>query len=69
MSNSVGCDATKLAQKLSYIMCGGDLTKACYVDEQYLLDLEREAMVSLCGEEKTLQRMHSILFKRKPLRN
>jgi len=34
-----------------------------------LLDLERETMVSLCGEEKTLQRMHSILFKRKPLRN
>ena len=59
----------KLAQKLAYIMCGGDLTQECYVDEQYLLDLEREAMVSLCGEEKTLQRMHSILFKRKPLRN
>ena len=59
----------KLAQKLAYIMCGGDLTQECYVDEQYLLDLERETMVSLCGEEKTLQRMHSILFKRKPLRN
>ena len=59
----------KLAQKLAYIMCGGDLTQECYVDEQYLLDLERETMVSLCGEEKTLQRMYSILFKRKPLRN
>ena len=59
----------KLAQKLAHIMCGGDLTQECYVDEQYLLDLERETMVSLCGEEKTLQRMHSILFKRKPLRN
>ena len=46
----------------------GDLTQECYVDEQYLLDLEREAMVSFVGE-KTLQRMHSILFKRKPLRN
>ena len=33
-------------------MCGGDLTQECYVDEQYLLDLERETMVSLCGEEK-----------------
>ncbi len=58
-----------LAQKLAYIMCGGDLTQESFVSEQYLLDLEREAMVSLCGEEKTLQRMHSILFKRKPLRN
>ena len=59
----------KLAQKLAYIMCGGDLTQECLVDEQYLLDLEREAFVSLCGEQKTLERMHSILFKRKPLRN
>lgn len=59
----------KLAQKLAYIMCGGDLTQESYVDEQYLLDLEKEMMISLCGEEKTLQRMHSILFKRKPLRN
>lgn len=59
----------KLAQKLAYIMCGGDLTQECLVEEQYLLDLEREAFVSLCGEQKTLERMHSILFKRKPLRN
>ena len=59
----------KLAKKLAYIMCGGDLTQETIVNEQYLLDLEREAVISLCGEPKTLERMHSLLFKRKPLRN
>ena len=58
-----------IAKKLAYIMCGGDLTQETFVSEQYLLDLEREAMISLCGEQKTIERMHSILFKRKPLRN
>ena len=58
-----------IAKKLAHIMCGGDLTQETFVNEQYLLDLEREAMISLCGEQKTIERMHSILFKRKPLRN
>lgn len=59
----------KIARKLNYAMNGGDLTQPTLVSEQYLLDLEREAFVSLCAEPKSLERMHSILFKGKPLRN
>ncbi len=59
----------KIARKLSYVMNGGDLTSATEVSEQYLLDLEREAFLSLCGEQKTLERIQSILFMGKPLRN
>jgi 3-hydroxyacyl-CoA dehydrogenase len=50
-------------------MSGGDLTSPTLVTEQYLLDLEREAFLSLTGEQKTLERIQSILFKGKPLRN
>ena len=59
----------KVAQKLSWVMNGGDLSEATLVSEQYLIELEREAFLSLCGEPKTLERIHSILFKGKPLRN
>lgn len=59
----------KIAQKLSWIMNGGDLSYPTNVSEQYLLDLEREAFLSLTGEKKTLERIQSILFKGKPLRN
>ena len=59
----------KIAQKTAYVMCGGDLSQPGHVSERYLLDLEREAVVSLCGEPKTLERMHGILFKRKTIRN
>ncbi|MBT33050.1 MAG: 3-hydroxyacyl-CoA dehydrogenase [Thalassobius sp.] len=59
----------KIARKLSYVMNGGDLSEPTLVSEQYLLDLEREAFLSLCGEQKTLERIQSILFKGKPLRN
>ena len=59
----------KIARKLAFIMSGGDLSSPTYVSEQYLLDLEREAFLSLCGETKTLERIQSILFKGKPLRN
>lgn len=59
----------KIAQKLGYVMCGGDLSAPALVSEQYLLDLEREAFLSLCGEKKTLERIQSILTKGKPLRN
>ncbi|MEN7547696.1 3-hydroxyacyl-CoA dehydrogenase/enoyl-CoA hydratase family protein [Rapidithrix thailandica] len=59
----------KIARKLSYVMNGGDLSQPTQVSEQYLLDLEREAFLSLSGEKKTLERIQSILFKRKPLRN
>lgn len=59
----------KIALKIANIMCGGDLTAPQEVSEQYLLDLEREAFVSLCGEKKTLERIQSILTGGKPLRN
>jgi 3-hydroxyacyl-CoA dehydrogenase len=58
-----------ISEKLGYIMCGGDLSAPAYVSEQYLLDLEREAFLSLCGEKKTLERIQSILTTGKPLRN
>ncbi|MFY0600964.1 MAG: enoyl-CoA hydratase/isomerase family protein [Cyclobacteriaceae bacterium] len=59
----------KIARKLSWVMNGGELSAPALVSEQYLLDLEREAFLSLCGEQKTLERIQSILFKGKPLRN
>jgi len=58
-----------VAKKLAYVMCGGDLTEASLVSEQYLLDLEREAFMSLCGEKKTLERIQSVLKQGKPVRN
>jgi 3-hydroxyacyl-CoA dehydrogenase len=59
----------KIARKLSYVMNGGDLSAPTTVSEQYLLDLEREAFLSLTGEKKTLERIQSILTSGKPLRN
>ena len=61
-------DAT-VAKKLAYVMCGGDLSEPTLVSEQYLLDLEREAFLSLCGEKKTLERIQSVLKAGKPVRN
>ncbi len=58
-----------IAEKLAYVMCGGDLSQESVVSEQYLLDLEREAFLSLCGQKKTLERIQSILTTGKPLRN
>jgi 3-hydroxyacyl-CoA dehydrogenase len=58
-----------LANKLAYVMAGGDLTRPQWVSEQYMLDLEREAFLSLCGEERTQARMWSLLQTGKPLRN
>ncbi len=58
-----------IATKLAHVMCGGDLSAPTLVSEQYLLDLEREAFLSLCGERKTLERLQSILTTGKPLRN
>ncbi len=58
-----------VAKKLAYVMCGGDLSEPTLVSEQYLLDLEREAFLSLTGEKKTLERIQSILKTGKPLRN
>lgn len=59
----------KVARKLAYVMCGGDLSEPTLVTEQYLLDLEREAFLSLCGEKKTLERIQSVLKGGKPVRN
>lgn len=59
----------KIAGKLAFVMCGGDLTEASLVSEQYLLDLEREAFLSLCGERKTLERLQSVIKTGKPVRN
>jgi 3-hydroxyacyl-CoA dehydrogenase len=59
----------KIADKLAYVMAGGDLSEASYVSEQYLLDLEREAFLSLCTERKTLERIQHMLKTGKPLRN
>ena len=58
-----------VAKKLAYVMCGGDLSEPTLVSEQYLLDLEREAFLSLTGEKKTLERIQAILTTGKPLRN
>lgn len=58
-----------VAKKLAYVMCGGDLSEQQLVSEQYLLDLEREAFLSLTGEKKTLERIQSVLKSGKPLRN
>ncbi|MEP7163816.1 MAG: 3-hydroxyacyl-CoA dehydrogenase/enoyl-CoA hydratase family protein [Ferruginibacter sp.] len=58
-----------VAKKLAYVMCGGDLSEQTTVTEQYLLDLEREAFLSLTGEKKTLERIQSVLKTGKPLRN
>jgi 3-hydroxyacyl-CoA dehydrogenase len=58
-----------VARKLAYVMCGGDLSEQTLVSEQYLLDLEREAFLSLCGERKTLERLQSVLKTGKPVRN
>lgn len=59
----------KVARWVANIMCGGDLTSPQEVSEQYLLDLEREAFLSLTGEKKTLERIQAILTGGKPLRN
>lgn len=59
----------KIAKKLAHVMCGGDLTAPAWVDEQYFLDLEREAFLSLIGEPKTMERIQFMLQNNKPLRN
>mgnify|MGYP002223812443 CR=1 FL=1 len=59
----------KIALKIAKILCGGELNHASYVSEQYLLDLEREGFLSLCGERKTQERIAAMLKTGKPLRN
>jgi 3-hydroxyacyl-CoA dehydrogenase len=59
----------KVARWVAYILCGGKVTAGSLVSEQYLLDLEREAFLSLCGERKTQERIAYTLKSGKPLRN
>jgi 3-hydroxyacyl-CoA dehydrogenase len=59
----------KLARHLAHILCGGDVTAPTWLDEQHFLDLEREAILSLLGEQKTLERIQHMLTTGKPLRN
>ncbi|MFC0469688.1 3-hydroxyacyl-CoA dehydrogenase NAD-binding domain-containing protein [Halalkalibacter kiskunsagensis] len=59
----------KIAEKLAFVIAGGRVPKGTFVDEQYLLDIEREAFLSLVAEPKTQQRMQYMLTKGKPLRN
>jgi 3-hydroxyacyl-CoA dehydrogenase len=58
-----------IGKKLANIMSGGSLNHTTYVSEQYLIDLEREAFLSLCGERKTQDRIAAMLKTGKPLRN
>jgi 3-hydroxyacyl-CoA dehydrogenase len=67
--NYISAHDKLISEKLGYVMCGGDLSAPTEVSEQYLLDLEREAFLSLCGEKKTLERIQAILQTGKPLRN
>ncbi len=60
---------SQIANQLANVMTGGDISRPTWVDEQYILDLEREAFLALCGEEKTQQRMWHLLQTGKPLRN
>ena len=59
----------KIAKKIAWVLCGGDLTGTPKVSEQYLLDLEREAFLSLAGEDKTKARIQHMLQTNKTLRN
>jgi len=59
----------EIARKVAYVICGGDLTGTQKVSEQYLLDIEREAFLSLLGNQKTLDRIQYMLMNNKPLRN
>jgi 3-hydroxyacyl-CoA dehydrogenase len=68
-SNYISEHDMKIANKLANVMAGGDLSEPTFVSEQYLLDLEREAFLSLCTERKTLERIQHMLKTGKPLRN
>ena len=68
-SNYISEHDRKIANKLAYVMAGGNLSEPTLVTEQYLLDLEREAFLSLCTERKTLERIQHMLKTGKPLRN
>lgn len=59
----------EISRKVAYVLCGGDLTGQQKVSEQYLLEIEKEAFLQLLGNQKTMDRIQSILMTNKPLRN
>ena len=65
----IGDHDALIGRKLAHILSGGALPHATTVSEQHLLDLEREAFISLCGEHKTLERIQHTLKTGKTLRN
>lgn len=69
LGNYISDHDSLIAEKLAYVISGGDLSYAQNVSEDYLLELEREAFVSLCGERKTMERMQGLLSGGKPPRN
>lgn len=69
MANYITEHDAKIAEKLAYVICGGDLSYAQTVSEKYLLELEREAFLSLCAERKTMERMQGIISGGKAPRN
>ena len=69
MANYITDHDALIAEKLAYVICGGDLSSPQMVTEKYLLELEREAFKSLCGERKTMERMQGLLSGGKPPRN
>lgn len=69
LGNYASAHDITIAKKVAFVLCGGDLTGTQQVSEQYLLDVEREAFLSLCGEQKTLERIQHMLQTNKPLRN
>jgi 3-hydroxyacyl-CoA dehydrogenase len=58
-----------IGRKVAHVLCGGVAGAAGPVSESYILELEREAFVSLCGEPKSQERIQHMLMKNKPLRN
>jgi 3-hydroxyacyl-CoA dehydrogenase len=66
---SISDHDVKVANWIAYVVCGGSITPGTLVSEQYLLDLEREAFLSLCGEKKTQERIAHTLKTGKPFRN
>jgi 3-hydroxyacyl-CoA dehydrogenase len=67
--NFISAHDKKIADKLANVMVGGNLSEPTVVTEQYLLNLERETFLQLCGERKTLERIQYMLQNGKPLRN
>ncbi len=58
-----------LSDQVAWVMCGGDVDPGSVVDEQYLLDLERQAFLTVCRTPKTMERLQAMLTTGKPLRN